>query len=294
LGGFISDATLRKTCSLTLARKIPIVGGMLLSMAIIGCNYVDGQALVVGLMALAFFGKGIGALGWAVVSDTSPKEAGGVSGGLFNTFGNLSSITTPIVIGYILSATNSFNGALVFVGLNALVAAFAYLFIVGRIQRMRDGQHHGQDRPRLAGADDEADQARRQVRHDADARGDHLAGHHVRQARDHPHQVAAAAGISARKAAQQPPQPAQQDALGHPVGQASGDQQRRDHQRQVGAGIGFQCVLQPFQPLYRHHRVHHRLSPVCFVVAKVAGQRPALPGLSANGRHDRVSPARVR
>jgi ACS family glucarate transporter-like MFS transporter len=136
LGGFISDAILRKTGSLTLARKIPIVGGMLLSMAIIGCNYVDGQAFVVGLMALAFFGKGIGALGWAVVSDTSPKEAGGVSGGLFNTFGNISSITTPIVIGYILSATGSFNGALVFVGINALIAAFAYLFIVGRIQRV--------------------------------------------------------------------------------------------------------------------------------------------------------------
>ena len=93
LGGVISDAILRKTGSLTAARKIPIVGGMLLSMSIIACNYVDGQALVVGFMALAFFGKGIGALGWAVVSDTSPKEAGGVSGGLFNTFGNLSSIT---------------------------------------------------------------------------------------------------------------------------------------------------------------------------------------------------------
>jgi MFS transporter, ACS family, glucarate transporter len=137
LGGIISDAILRRTNSLTLARKIPIVGGMLLSMAIIGCNYVEGQALVVGFMALAFFGKGIGALGWAVVSDTSPKEAGGVSGGLFNSFGNLSSITTPIVIGYILAATGSFNGALVFVGLNALIAAIAYLFIVGRIERVQ-------------------------------------------------------------------------------------------------------------------------------------------------------------
>src|SRR6185312_427073 len=136
LGGVISDAILRKTKSLTAARKIPIVGGMLLSMSIIACNYVDGQALVVGFMALAFFGKGIGALGWAVVSDTSPKEAGGVSGGLFNTFGNLSSITTPIVIGYILAATGSFNGALLFVGANALVAAFAYLVVVGKIERV--------------------------------------------------------------------------------------------------------------------------------------------------------------
>jgi MFS transporter, ACS family, glucarate transporter len=136
LGGFISDAILRRTGSLTLARKIPIVGGMLLSMTIIGCNYVDGQALVVGLMAVAFFGKGIGALGWAVVSDTSPKEAGGVSGGLFNMFGNLSSITTPIAIGYILAATGSFNGALIFVGLNALVAAISYIFLVGTIERV--------------------------------------------------------------------------------------------------------------------------------------------------------------
>jgi ACS family glucarate transporter-like MFS transporter len=137
LGGVISDAILRKTQSLTLARKIPIVGGMLLSMSIIACNYVDGQALVIGFMALAFFGKGIGALGWAVVSDTSPKEAGGVSGGLFNSFGNLSSITTPIIIGYILAATGSFAGALLFVGANAMVAAFAYLVIVGKIERVR-------------------------------------------------------------------------------------------------------------------------------------------------------------
>lgn len=136
LGGVISDAILRKTGSLIMARKIPIVGGMLLSMSIIACNYVDGQALVVGFMALAFFGKGIGALGWAVVSDTSPKEAGGVSGGLFNSFGNLSSITTPIVIGYIVAATGSFNGALVFVGVNALVAAIAYLVVVGKIERV--------------------------------------------------------------------------------------------------------------------------------------------------------------
>jgi len=137
LGGVISDFILRRTGSLTLARKIPIVGGMLLSMSIVLCNYVDGQAFVVGLMALAFFGKGIGALGWAVVSDTSPKEMAGVSGALFNTFGNLSSITTPIVIGYILSVTGSFYNALIFVGLNALAAVISYLFVVGKIERVQ-------------------------------------------------------------------------------------------------------------------------------------------------------------
>ncbi|WNS77752.1 MFS transporter [Domibacillus sp. DTU_2020_1001157_1_SI_ALB_TIR_016] len=136
LGGTFSDFLLRKGFSLTVARKTPIVVGMLLSMTLVAANYVDTQWVVIFVMALAFFGKGFGALGWAVVADTSPKEMSGVSGGLFNTFGNIAGITTPIIIGYIIATTGSFNGALVFVGANALVAICSYLFLVGEIKRV--------------------------------------------------------------------------------------------------------------------------------------------------------------
>jgi ACS family glucarate transporter-like MFS transporter len=136
LGGFVSDRMIKSGFTLSAARKTPIVCGMLLAMTMIVCNYVTADWVVVAMMSLAFFGKGVGALGWAVVSDTSPKEAGGLSGGLFNTFGNTAGITTPIVIGYILQATGSFAGALVFVGANAAVAIFCYLFIVGEIKRV--------------------------------------------------------------------------------------------------------------------------------------------------------------
>ncbi|MNZ79902.1 putative glucarate transporter [compost metagenome] len=136
LGGVLSDGLLRRGHSLSVARKTPIVCGMLLSMSMILCNYVDADWMVVGFMALAFFGKGIGALGWAVMSDTAPKQIAGLAGGIFNTCGNLSSITTPIVIGYIIAATGSFKWALVFVGINAFLAAFSYLFIVGEIKRV--------------------------------------------------------------------------------------------------------------------------------------------------------------
>ncbi len=136
LGGVISDFMLRRGYSLTAARKTPIVIGMLLSTSMIACNYVDTSSVVVAIMAFAFFGKGLGALGWAVVSDTSPKEISGVSGALFNTFGNTAGITTPIVIGYIVGGTGSFNGALIFVAANALVAVISYLFIVGEIKRV--------------------------------------------------------------------------------------------------------------------------------------------------------------
>ena len=136
LGGVFSDWMLRRGSSLSAARKTPIVFGMLLSMAMIACNYTDLQWVVVALMALAFFGKGIGALGWAVMSDAAPREITGLAGGVFNMCGNISSITTPIIIGYIVYITGSFNGALVFVAANGLLAAVSYLVIVGEIKRM--------------------------------------------------------------------------------------------------------------------------------------------------------------
>ena len=136
LGGVFSDRLLKRGFSLTVARKVPIVTGMLLSTSMILCNYVDSSTVVVWIMALAFFGKGVGSLGWAVVSDTSPKQIAGLSGGLFNTFGNIAAITTPIVIGYIVQWTGSYNGALVFVAANALTAIVAYLFVVGEIRRV--------------------------------------------------------------------------------------------------------------------------------------------------------------
>ncbi|MQR01907.1 MFS transporter [Glaciimonas soli] len=136
LGGIISDRLIKRGVSLTLARKIPIVAGLLLSTSMVLCNYVDTQWLVVGVMALAFFGKGIGALGWAVVADTSPKEIIGLTGSLFNMFGNIAGITAPIVIGYIIKETGSFDLALVYVGANALVAVFSYLVIVKDIRRV--------------------------------------------------------------------------------------------------------------------------------------------------------------
>lgn len=136
LGGWLSDRLLRRNVSLTAARKTPIVIGLLLSTSIIACNYVETHWAVVLFMSVSFFGKGIGALGWAVMSDVAPREATGLAGGLFNTFGNLAGIITPIVIGYILKATGSFHGALIYVGVHGALAVASYLLIVGEIKRV--------------------------------------------------------------------------------------------------------------------------------------------------------------
>ncbi len=136
LGGVVSDALLRRGWSLSAARKSPIVAGMFVASSIVACNYVSTESAVIFFMSLAFFGKGVGALGWALMSDVAPKSATGLAGGLFNTFGNLAGVVTPIVIGFILSRTGSFNGALVYVGAHALLATVSFVFIAGTIRRV--------------------------------------------------------------------------------------------------------------------------------------------------------------
>jgi len=136
LGGMLSDLLLRRGRTLTVARKVPIYVGMLMASTIMACNYVSADWLVVTIMALAFFGKGFGALGWAVIADTSPVNASGLTASVFNTFSSLSGITTPIAIGYLVHTTHSFNGALVFVGAHALLAIASYALVVGTISRI--------------------------------------------------------------------------------------------------------------------------------------------------------------
>jgi ACS family glucarate transporter-like MFS transporter len=135
LGGMFSDLLLRQGRTLTVARKVPIYMGMLMASTIMVCNYVNADWLVVAIMALAFFGKGFGALGWAVIADTSPVNAAGLNASVFNTFSSLSGITTPIAIGFLVQTMHSFNGALLFVGAHALLAIVSYAFVVGTIRR---------------------------------------------------------------------------------------------------------------------------------------------------------------
>jgi ACS family glucarate transporter-like MFS transporter len=136
LGGAISDRLLKSGHSLTFSRKAPIMAGMALSMTMIACNYAQAQALMLLFMSISFFGKGVGALGWTVISDTSPKGMVGLNGALFNLIGNMAGITTPIIIGYIVQKTGSFDDALIFVSFTALCAIVSYGPLVGEIKRL--------------------------------------------------------------------------------------------------------------------------------------------------------------
>ena len=135
-GGWWSDRMLRQGRSPNVARKLPIILGLLLASTIVSANFIDDNRLVIAVLSLAFFAQGMAALGWTLVSDIAPQGMLGVTGGIFNLAANLAGIVTPIIIGAIVAATGSFVYAIGFIGVVALLGALSYIVILGDVKRI--------------------------------------------------------------------------------------------------------------------------------------------------------------
>lgn len=135
LAGFSSDALVRKGYSNELARKAPVLLGMLLSLSIVGANYTENTWLVIFFLSLAFFGNGLASISWVFVSLLAPRGMIGLVGGVFNLIGGLAAVITPIVIGY-LAQGGDFQPALLYIGALAFLGFCAYLFLVGEVARI--------------------------------------------------------------------------------------------------------------------------------------------------------------
>lgn len=136
VGGQVSDALVKRSGSATFGRKLPIVGGLLLSSTIVSAAFLKSDLLVIAVMSVAFFGQGMSNLGWTLISDVAPKRLIGLTGGVFNFCTNLAGIVTPIIIGVVVAKTGSFFGGLAFIGVVALIGALSYTFVVGEVRRL--------------------------------------------------------------------------------------------------------------------------------------------------------------
>lgn len=136
VGGAVSDILLKRTGSATLARKLPIITGLLLASVIIAANFLEDDNAVIAVMSIAFFGQGMVNLGWTLLTDIAPTRYFGLTAGVFNFCANLAGIITPLAVGFIVAATGSFVWALTFIGALALLGAVAYIFILGDVERV--------------------------------------------------------------------------------------------------------------------------------------------------------------
>ncbi|HGH5397508.1 TPA: MFS transporter [Raoultella planticola] len=135
-GGFLADKLVKMGKSIGVARKTPILIGLVLSMTIVLANYTTNINVIVCLLAIAFFGNGFASQAWSLISSISPVHLIGMSGGCFNFFGALGGVSVPIVVGY-LAQYYGFAPALVYIAFVVLLSIISFLFLIGKVERIK-------------------------------------------------------------------------------------------------------------------------------------------------------------
>ena len=86
-------------------------------------------------MTVAFFGSGLGAISWSLVSSIAPANLVGLASGAFNFAGTSMGIMVPLVIGLLVRG-DDFAPAILFVGGMSLLSLVSYLFVIGKVERI--------------------------------------------------------------------------------------------------------------------------------------------------------------
>ncbi|MBB4688145.1 MFS transporter [Amycolatopsis jiangsuensis] len=137
LGGYSSDALLRRGWSLTRARKTCLVGGLLLSSVIGAAVLVDSAGVALALLSvsyasLAFAGASIASLP-ADVAPT-PHQVSSLAG-IQNFASNIAGVSGPLITGALVSlAGGSYVVPLLVSGGVAVVGALVYGFGLRKVE----------------------------------------------------------------------------------------------------------------------------------------------------------------
>ncbi|MFE5729632.1 MFS transporter [Streptomyces sp. NPDC056528] len=136
LGGWASDALVKRGRTLTFARKSCGAGGLLVSASVGAAAVVPGAGAALALLSLSFAGVSFAtSVLLTIPADLSPPGAplAGTLQSLQNTFSGLAGIASPLVVGVLRDVTGSFVPGLLSAALVAVLGALALLVVVDRI-----------------------------------------------------------------------------------------------------------------------------------------------------------------
>jgi ACS family D-galactonate transporter-like MFS transporter len=137
VGGWLIDALIARGADETRTRKVVLVTGMLLGVAVIGATRTSNPLWATFWISISLGGLAAAApVGWSLPSLIAPVGGVGAVGGIMNFAVNVMGIAAPIVTGFIVERTHSFAGAFVVAAAILLVGAAAFVFLLGRIENL--------------------------------------------------------------------------------------------------------------------------------------------------------------
>ncbi len=136
--GWLSDRLIQSGASATKVRISFAAGGLAGATVIVLAPLIqsDGPALAVlaaACLSYSVFSSNL----WAITQTLAGVEAAGKWSGLQNCFGNMAGVVAPALTGIVVSRTGQFSLAFVSVGCVLAIGAWAYVFLVRRVEPVR-------------------------------------------------------------------------------------------------------------------------------------------------------------
>ncbi|WP_407180708.1 MFS transporter [Bradyrhizobium sp. STM 3562] len=136
IAGMLSDRVVRsKRLSLTVTRKLFLITGLTMALCIGLAAIAENVWFAVALLCIAKAGTTVAASQvWALPGDVAPKNMTSVVAGLQNMVSNFGGVLGPIITGFIVAQTGSFNAALLFSAAIGLLGILNYALLLGKVR----------------------------------------------------------------------------------------------------------------------------------------------------------------
>lgn len=139
LAGWISDRLIQRGVSVTVSRKTIVISMQLLAASVVLAGYAQDAMTAVWLLTLSVACESAStSVLWATCTDVAPPKAAGSLAGIMNTSGALAGILAPIITGFLVKTTGSFQQALLIGSCMVVLAAASMGFVVGELKPAAD------------------------------------------------------------------------------------------------------------------------------------------------------------
>lgn len=138
LAGAMADFLIRKGLDSSKVRKGFVIAGFLMGALIIPVPYISNPNYAVTVLLIAIVSMGMAtANSWAIMQAVAPENTTGTLAGVQNLGGSVGAAVAPLLTGFMVSASGTFDSAFILAGVIMLSGILNYLFLIGKIERIQ-------------------------------------------------------------------------------------------------------------------------------------------------------------
>ncbi len=135
VGGWLVDFLIRRGSNANRVRQSVLIVGTGFGLAVFGAAHPSSPLAALAWISLALGGLAAAApVAWTVPSLIAPRNGVATLASIANMSGQLAAISAPIITGYIVSATHSFDSAFITAAVILFIGITGYALLLGRIE----------------------------------------------------------------------------------------------------------------------------------------------------------------